>query len=801
MTREVSGAPSQLGMTRVTNSEIGDNLLQQYGSSWYLSKQLIEKFSPSRKDGIDFRKESEIRFTYSTFLHDFGKRFGLPLATIATAIIFCHRFYLNQSHARNDWRTMAPACLFLASKVEDTAVSLDHVVKLSYEMIYKKDPTKQKDVFEKQKALILIAERLLMPTIRFGFEVQHPYSPLSHALKKFGMTGKDVRQYALNCINDTLRTTLCLQYKPHYIAAGALYLAIKFSKKDKELPLGQGYSWWHEFDVTPKLLPIAIQEMRDLSDDIRRLAETCAAGKPIQTPLLAKKVISKSPESCVLSSSSQCSSGGGGWQRPAVTIICKTIRKIIPDVVPAPVAVQAELRSKAKNLASPDSVVEDSQGPGEDVDQIEVKPRQAVDIKDYHKSGETIMKMEQNEATVASSKDSQGSDECMDHSMMKPEHIEDAVSCHGPSDGANHVRVPDQASHTDDILGTDELMNESRMSPEPVADADRCPGPGDGADQARTPEKVAETDGLSKSCQRMNESVMTPDQISDQARTPEQVMEAEGLGSAERMSNSCPGPDRGADQAWTPEQFTRSQGCQGSDQSIMIPEQVADVVVSHGNGGAISDLVKAHIVISFSGPGEGADQARTLEQFTLGQSCQRSDQGVDKPRMKPERDADIGNSHGNGEAVNNAVVPEQVTTNVSDLLSVKPEQVAAIEGYAGCGEGLEQTTTKGKRVEAEQRPEMIKFLMKKLKMEREIPSRFEIVIPVDIPRKPEKVTDGLDRLDMERIRALVKKRKREREINERKKAMDECGEDDWIEKELESGIELRVDSKKEQKVR
>lgn len=49
-----------------------------------------------------------------------------------------------------------------------------------------------------------------------------------------------------------LRTSLCLQYKPHYIAAGSVALAASFQKV--KLPKEKGKVWWMEFDVTPKQL-------------------------------------------------------------------------------------------------------------------------------------------------------------------------------------------------------------------------------------------------------------------------------------------------------------------------------------------------------------------------------------------------------------------------------------------------------------------------------------------------------------------------------------------------------------------
>jgi cyclin T len=49
-----------------------------------------------------------------------------------------------------------------------------------------------------------------------------------------------------------LRTSLCLQFKPHHIAAGAIFLAAKFLKV--KLPSDGDKVWWQEFDVTPRQL-------------------------------------------------------------------------------------------------------------------------------------------------------------------------------------------------------------------------------------------------------------------------------------------------------------------------------------------------------------------------------------------------------------------------------------------------------------------------------------------------------------------------------------------------------------------
>ncbi|AQK45345.1 Cyclin-T1-5 [Zea mays] len=247
----------------------------QLGASWYFSRKEIEENSLSRRDGIDLKKESYLRKSYCTFLQDLGMRLKVPQVTIATAIVFCHRFFLRQSHAKNDRRTIATVCMFLAGKVEETPRPLKDVILLSYEIIHKKDPAavqriKQKEVYEQQKELILLGERVVLVTLGFDLNVNHPYKPLVEAIKIFKVAQNALAQVAWNFVNDgvyRLRTSLCLQFKPHHIAAGAIFLAAKFLKV--KLPSDGEKVWWQEFDVTPWQLEEVSNQMLELYEQNR----------------------------------------------------------------------------------------------------------------------------------------------------------------------------------------------------------------------------------------------------------------------------------------------------------------------------------------------------------------------------------------------------------------------------------------------------------------------------------------------------------------------------------------------------
>ncbi|KAK7246113.1 hypothetical protein RIF29_40972 [Crotalaria pallida] len=164
-------------------------------------------------------------------------------------------------------QTIATVCIFLAGKVEETPRPLKDVILLSYEIIHRKDPAaalriKQKEVYEQQKELILLGERVVLATLGFAFNVQHPYKPLVEAIKKFNITKNFLVQVAWNFVNDGLKTSLFLQFKPHHIAAGALFLAARFLKV--KLPSDGEKVWWQEFDVTPRQLEEVSNQMLEL---------------------------------------------------------------------------------------------------------------------------------------------------------------------------------------------------------------------------------------------------------------------------------------------------------------------------------------------------------------------------------------------------------------------------------------------------------------------------------------------------------------------------------------------------------
>lgn len=108
--------------------------------SRYYSKAELEN-SPSRRLGLDTKKETLFRWAACDLIKECGQRLKIPQLTIATATVFCHRFYAVHPHdsGENEWKTVAPASLFLAGKVEETPKALRDVVCVAYLWCHRKE--------------------------------------------------------------------------------------------------------------------------------------------------------------------------------------------------------------------------------------------------------------------------------------------------------------------------------------------------------------------------------------------------------------------------------------------------------------------------------------------------------------------------------------------------------------------------------------------------------------------------------------------------------------------------------------
>nr|CAG4710765.1 unnamed protein product [Naegleria fowleri] len=198
--------------------------------NWYFTEHELS-FLPSllcENNPLNKEQEAEYRRSTASFIQQAGIHLKVPQLTIATSLVFFHRFYAKYEFQKHDRFTVAAACLFLAGKVEETPKkikniieSTEHVRKIKYSPNEIDNLTK--DIIEKEK--------LLLRLLNFDFKIEHPYKSVMHYIynlkkdEKYKDKAKELAQYAWNFVNDSFQTHLCLQYPPRKIAAACIYLS------------------------------------------------------------------------------------------------------------------------------------------------------------------------------------------------------------------------------------------------------------------------------------------------------------------------------------------------------------------------------------------------------------------------------------------------------------------------------------------------------------------------------------------------------------------------------------------------
>eukprot|EP00012_Vannella_robusta_P007730 CAMPEP_0206196650 /NCGR_PEP_ID=MMETSP0166-20121206/8579_1 /ASSEMBLY_ACC=CAM_ASM_000260 /TAXON_ID=95228 /ORGANISM="Vannella robusta, Strain DIVA3 518/3/11/1/6" /LENGTH=188 /DNA_ID=CAMNT_0053614175 /DNA_START=219 /DNA_END=785 /DNA_ORIENTATION=- len=127
--------------------------------------------------------------------------------------------------------SVAYACLFLASKIEESPIRLKDLIEQMYREKKKTKIIADGKEFAYWRNEILEKERHVLHTLGFDFQIEHPYANMLSKVKQLQHEDpKRLAQFSWNFINDSLRTTLCIQYDPKEIASTSIYLAIKYLK-------------------------------------------------------------------------------------------------------------------------------------------------------------------------------------------------------------------------------------------------------------------------------------------------------------------------------------------------------------------------------------------------------------------------------------------------------------------------------------------------------------------------------------------------------------------------------------------
>ncbi|XP_014675901.1 PREDICTED: cyclin-K-like [Priapulus caudatus] len=266
---------------------------------WYFDKKELLN-TPSAKDGIDADTESRYKREGARYIISCGTTLGLRYDTMATGVVYFHRFYMFHSFKDFPRYVTAACCLFLSGKVEETPKKCKDIIKTARALL---TDVQFAQFGDDPKEEVMTLERILLQTIKFDLQADHPYAYLLRYAKGFKIVDKaklqKMVQMGWTFVNDSLCTSLCLHWEPEIIAIALMYLASRLCKLEITDWVGKTskqVKWWDQYveNLSMELLEDICHEVLDLYSASKN--EDPAQSPPRTPPALKRRPSTPPPQ-------------------------------------------------------------------------------------------------------------------------------------------------------------------------------------------------------------------------------------------------------------------------------------------------------------------------------------------------------------------------------------------------------------------------------------------------------------------------------------------------------------------------
>ncbi|KAK8327022.1 hypothetical protein V6Z12_A11G155400 [Gossypium hirsutum] len=203
--------------------------------------------------GITLEEFKLIKMHMANYIMKLAQNVKVRQRVVATAVTYMRRVYTRRSMSGYDPRLVAPTCLYLASKAEESTVQarllVFYIKKLSSDEKYRYEI---KDILE--------MEMKILEALNYYLVVFHPYRTLSPLLQDAGMNDMSMTQLSWGLVNDTYKMDLILTHPPYLIALACIYIASVYREKDIT-------TWFEELRVDMNVVKNISMEILDFYEN------------------------------------------------------------------------------------------------------------------------------------------------------------------------------------------------------------------------------------------------------------------------------------------------------------------------------------------------------------------------------------------------------------------------------------------------------------------------------------------------------------------------------------------------------
>ncbi|KAJ7539413.1 hypothetical protein O6H91_11G091400 [Diphasiastrum complanatum] len=226
-----------------------------------LEQEDIAHVSPiDQNRGLTTEDAKIIKVHLSNYIRKLAQHAKVRQRVVATAIAYFRRIYTRKSFSEYDPRLVAPTCLYLASKAEESTVQ----AKLLHYYMKNFGTAPDEKVFRYEIKDVLEMEMRLLEALDYYLVIYHPYRPLVQLLQDAGLTELIQTTWAL--VNDSYGTDLILMYPPYVIALACIYIGCILKEKDAR-------TWFEELRVDMNVIKNIAMEILDFYDNYRQIPE------------------------------------------------------------------------------------------------------------------------------------------------------------------------------------------------------------------------------------------------------------------------------------------------------------------------------------------------------------------------------------------------------------------------------------------------------------------------------------------------------------------------------------------------